>query len=221
MKKHDKPSGYYPIFLDIGGKKCVVVGGGEVALRKVKTLLEHGANVEVIGLELCPELSKLAGEGRIKSRTKNYNSGNLKGALIVIAATDDTKTNERVSSDARKQGVLVNVVDAPEHSDFIVPSTLTRGDIAIAVSTSGKSPALARKIRTELESKFGYEYAKLAETVSEVRTQLKQEGVILANEAWQEVLGLDMLAKLLRQNKVREAKDAMLNELRKLGQKKP
>jgi siroheme synthase-like protein len=221
MKNHFQASGYYPIFLNIGGKRCVVVGGGEVALRKVKTLMEHGANVEVVSLELCPELSKLAEEGRIKSHAKNYNSGDLKGALIAIAATDNAKTNERISSDARKQGVLVNVVDVPEHSDFIVPSTLTRGDIAIAVSTSGKSPALARKIRTELENKFGDEYAKLAEIVSEARSQLRQERIAVTNEAWQDILSLDALTKLLRQNKVREAKDAMLNELRKLGQKKP
>jgi siroheme synthase-like protein len=221
MKSHVQASGYYPIFLNIQGKRCVVIGGGEVALRKVKTLLEHSASVEVVSLELCPELNKLAREGKIKSCAKNYESRDLKGALIAIAATDDAQTNEIISSDARKRGVMVNVVDVPEHSDFIVPSTLTRGDIAIAVSTSGKSPALARKIRTELESKFGDEYTKLAETVSEVRNQLKQEGVSLANEAWQEVLGLDMLTKLLRQNRVREAKDSMLNELRKLGQKKP
>ncbi|MBM3148625.1 MAG: bifunctional precorrin-2 dehydrogenase/sirohydrochlorin ferrochelatase [Chloroflexi bacterium] len=221
MKNRDKSSGYYPIFLNIRGKRCLVVGGGEVALRKVKTLLEHGADVEVVSLKFCPELNKLTREGKIKSSAKAYNSTHLKGALIAIAATDDADINERISSDARKQGVLVNVVDVPEHSDFIVPSTLTRGDIAIAVSTSGKSPALARKIRTELESKFGDEYAKLAETVSAIRIQLKQEGIILANEAWQEILELDMLAKLLRQDKFQEAKDTMLNKLRKLGPKKP
>lgn len=219
MKNHVQSSGYYPIFLNVQGKKCLVVGGGEVALRKVKTLLEHAANVEVVGLELCPELSKLARGGKIKSRTKSYNSTDVKGALIVIAATDNAKTNERIAADAKKQGVLVNVVDTPEHSDFIVPSTLERGDIIIAVSTSGKSPALARKIRTELENKFGEEYGKLAETVSEVRNQLRQEGIALANEAWQEVLRLDALTSLLREDKVQEAKDIMLDKLRKLGQK--
>lgn len=219
--KHSQTSNYYPIFLGIGGKRCVVVGGGEVALRKVKTLLEHAANVEVVSRELCPELSKLAEEGKIKSRTRNYNSANLKSALIVIAATDDAKANERISADARKEGVLVNVVDAPEHSDFIVPSTLTRGDIVIAVSTSGKSPALARKIRTELETKLGDEYSKLAEIVSETRNQLKHEGITVASEAWQEVLKLDSLTKLLRQDKAQEVKEALLQRLRKLGQKNP
>jgi len=221
MINHNLASGYYPIFLNIRGRKCLVVGGGKVALRKVKTLLEHGANVEVVSMELCPELSKLAEEGKIRARVRSYKSEDLKGALIAIAATANVETNERVSADARKQGVLINVVDVPEHSDFIVPSSLTRGDLIIAISTSGKSPALARKIRTELEIKFGDEYAKLAEIISEVRNELRQEGIAVANEAWQEALKLDSLTELLRQGNAQEAKDTLLTELRKLGQKKP
>jgi len=220
MRNHQAAS-YYPIFLNIQSKKCVVVGGGEIALRKVKMLLEHDASVEVVSPAFCPELVKISEKGKIKSQTKNYKSQDLKGALIVIAATDDAKTNQRISVDAKKLGVLVNVVDVPQYSDFIVPSSMTRGDITIAVSTSGKSPALARKIRTELENQLGDEYSKLAEIVSETRNQLRREGIMVTSEAWQEALNLNSLTRLLRQYKEQEAKNVLLNKLRRLGQKKP
>jgi len=220
MRNHQAAS-YYPIFLNIQSKKCVVVGGGEIALRKVKMLLEHDASVEVVSPAFCPELVKIADKGKIKSQTKNYKRQDLKGALIVIAATDDAKTNQRISVDAKKLGVLVNVVDVPQYSDFIVPSSMTRGDITIAISTSGKSPALARKIRTELENQLGDEYSKLAEIVSETRNQLRREGIMVTSEAWQEALNLNSLTRLLRQYKEQEAKNVLLNKLRRLGQKKP
>lgn len=220
MRNHQAVS-YYPIFLNIQSKKCVVVGGGEIALRKVKTLLEHGASVEVVSPVFCPELVKISEKGKVKSQTRNYKSQDLKGALLAIAATDDADTNQRIFIDAKKLGVLVNVVDVPQYSDFIVPSSMTRGDITIAVSTSGKSPALARKIRTELENQLGDEYSKVAEIVSETRNQLRQEGITVTSEAWQEVLNLNSLTRLLRQHKDQEAKNALLRKLRRLGQKKP
>ena len=144
MKRRNQVPRYYPIFLNIRGKRCVVVGGGPVALRKVNILLEHEANVEVISPELCPELSQLAKSRAIQVLQRNYNGGDLQGVFIAIAATDDGEINNKVAEEARAKGVLVNVVDDLEHSDFIVPSQFRRGDIAIAVSTAGKSPALAR-----------------------------------------------------------------------------
>lgn len=215
-----RKSGYYPILLNIRDKKCVVIGGGEIALRKVKTLLEYGACIEVISPVFCPELVQIAKKGKIKSYAKGYSSQDLKDAVIAIAATDDANINEKISIDARKYGVLINVVDKPQHSDFIVPSSMTRGDITIAVSTSGKSPALARKIRTELENKLGDEYNRLANIVSLARNQLKMEGILLTGEDWQEALNLNSLTRLLKQRKDQEAKDVLLSKLRKLGRKK-
>ena len=136
---------YYPIFLDISGRKCVVVGGGQVALRKVKMLFEHGANIEVISPDLCPELDKLAENGKIKALRRRYQIGDLRGALIAIAATSDSATNQEVVKEARSGRILVNVVDSAEDSDFIVPSRLQRGNITIAISTAGLSPALAQR----------------------------------------------------------------------------
>lgn len=210
-------SPYYPVFLNIRGKKCLVVGGGEVALRKVKTLLDHGANVEVVSTSLCSELSRMARDGVIQLFQRGYEIEDLQNTLIVVAATDDSKINERVANDARRQSTLVNIVDDPQLSDFIVPSYFTRGDIIIAVSTSGKSPALARKIRTELEKKFIPEYAQLALLASEVRSELKQEGITVDGDDWQKVMDLDTLIKLLENDKKEEAKVIMLKDLRKLG----
>ena len=219
MKKRNEGSPYYPMFLNVRGKKCLVVGGGEVALRKVQSLLEHGANVEVVSPTLCPELSQMAGEGTIQALQRGYRAEDLEHALLAIAATDDAKTNESVAAEARQRGALVNVVDDPQHSDFIVPSYFSRGDVIVAVSTSGTSPALARKIRTRLEKDFGTEYAQLALLAKEVRSEMRRQGVSINSDAWQEVLDLDPLVELLKYGKRREAREIMVERLKGLGEK--
>jgi siroheme synthase-like protein len=221
MKRDEQASPYYPILLNIQGKKCLVVGGGQVALRKAKTLLEYDANVEVVSPTFCPELSQLAKDEAIEAHQRDYRTEDLKGAFIAIAATDNVKTNKRVASEARRRGVLVNVVDDPKNSDFIVPSYLKRGDVIVAVSTSGRSPALARKIRSELEKNFKAEYEHLAVIADEVRYKLKQQGITASSNAWQEVLSLNSLMDLLRQGKNQEAKEIMLARLKTLEQNKP
>ena len=209
---------YYPIFLNIRDKKCVVVGGGEVALRKVKTLLEHGASVEVISPELCPELGQLAQSGEIGVLPRNYRVGDLQGAVIAIAATNDHSINREVAREARERGVLVNVVDDAGSSDFIALSYLRRGDITIAVSTGGRSPALARKIRIKLERDFGDEYASLALLLSEVRAEVKRQGIKVDGDAWQEALDLDLLTSLLMIGDKEKARSVLLNNLKMLGE---
>ncbi len=220
MKRDNQVPRYYPIFLNIRGKRCVVVGGGAVALRKVKALLEHEASVKVISPELCPELSQLAKSRAIQVLQRNYNGRDLQGVFIAIAATDDGEINNKVAEEARAKGVLVNVVDDSEHSDFIVPSQLRRGDITIAVSTAGKSPALARKIRTRLEKDFGAEYASLALLVDEVRSELKRQGIKINGYGWQEAIDLDMLIELLRAGQNEKAKATLLANLKRLRQTK-
>jgi siroheme synthase-like protein len=221
MKRYQQTSPYYPILLNIRGKKCLVVGGGNVAFRKVQALLENGANIEAISPTFCPELNQMAKDGAIQIHQKSYNTKDLKNAFIAIAATDDVKTNESIAADARRQGVLVNVVDDPNNSDFIVPSHFRRGDVIVAVSTSGRSPALARKIRSELEKVFKAEYAQLAILADEIRSELKQQRVAVSNDVWQEVLNLNSLIELVRRGKNREAKEIMLGKLKMLEQKKP
>jgi len=220
MKRRNQTPPYYPIFLNISGKRCVVVGGGEVALRKVKALLEHEASVEVISPDLCPGLSQLAKSRAIQVLQRSYDGGDLQGAFIAIAATDDGKTNSQVVEEARAKGVLVNVVDDSEHSDFIVPSQLRRGDITIAVSTAGKSPALAHKIRARLEKDFGAEYASLALLIGEVRAELKRQGIKASGHSWQEAIDLDVLIELLRAGQSKQAKATLLANLERLEQAK-
>ncbi len=219
MKKRDQMPRYYPIFLNISGRKCVVVGGGPVALRKTRALFEHGASVEVISPDLCPELSQLEKNGTVHVLHRDYERGDLGGAVIAVAATDDSKINGKVAEEARDTGVLVNVVDEPQYSDFIVPSYLRRGDVTIAVSTGGRSPALARKIRTKLEEDFGVEYVSLVLMVGEVRSELKQRGIIVNSDDWQEVLNLDSLVEMVHDGRSEEARAILLSGLEKLGRR--
>ena len=212
------PLAYYPSLLNIQGKRCVVVGGGEVALRKVKALLDCGASVTVVSPTLCPELSQLAAAKTIKVLAKEYEPEDLRDAFIAIAATDESDTNKKVAYEARRQKILVNVVDSPEQSDFIVPSCFHRGDLTIAVSTAGKSPALARKVRTRLEKQFGEEYAVIVALVEQVRSELRKRAVIVSGDDWQKALDLDLLIELLRTGQREKAKATLLGNLERLRQ---
>ncbi|MFC2003278.1 bifunctional precorrin-2 dehydrogenase/sirohydrochlorin ferrochelatase [Chloroflexota bacterium] len=216
MQGGRRSSSYYPISLNLVGKRCVVIGGGTVALRKVKGFLEHGASVEVISPDVCSELSKLTEARTISLKGRKYEPGDLDNAFIVIAATAESETNQEVANEARRRKILVNVVDSPEQSDFIVPAHLCRGDLTVAVATAGKSPALARKIRTRLEKNFGEEYASLTELVEEVRAELKQKAVRLSGNDWQNALDLDLLVELLRTGQREKAKTTLLGNLKAL-----
>ena len=148
---------YYPIFLDLRGRRTVVVGGGKVAERKVRKLLRAGARVRVISLELTPGLARLAAAGRIRISRRKYRKGELgrerqnrRSLLLVFAATDDPSAQGAARKDAAGAGALLNLADSAEGSDFIVPASLTRGDLHIAISTSGTNPGLARFLRQRL-----------------------------------------------------------------------
>ena len=218
--KHNQLPPYCPLFLNIRGKKCLVVGGGTVALRKIEALLKHGAQVEIISPVLCPRLNQLVESEAIHWLRRDYQMGDLKDALLAIATTDDVKTNERIAEEARQRKILVNVVDNPQLSDFIVPSYFNRGNIAIAVSTSGRSPALARKLRSQLEREVGIEYAQLTLIVEEVRFELKQQGVSIDSDTWQKALDLDLLIKLVKAGRTQEARNTLFNDLKVHGQSK-
>lgn len=214
MGMRNRSSPYYPIFLNIYKRRCVVVGGGEVALRKVKMLLEQGATVQVIAPSLCSGLSYLAQSGAINVLRRNYEPGDLRDTYIVIAATTEADTNKKVALEAKSRGTLVNVVDDSEQSDFIVPAYVRRGDLTIAVSTAGKSPALAQKIRKKLEGDWGEEYASLVALIGEVRSQLKQQGITVSSSAWQKALDLDCLAEMVRSGQGEKARATLLSNLK-------
>jgi len=206
-------SSYYPIFLNLKGRRCIVVGGGPVAERKVEMLLEHQASVTVISPTLSRRLQHLADQSAIQTISRNYQAGDLKGALLVIAATDDPPINAAVAEHGRKQRALVNVVDDPRHSDFIVPSMVRRGDITIAISTAGKSPALARKLRSILEAALPAEYASLVTLVSEVRQELAQRQSPVDSDVWQRCLDIDILIGLIKKGQLEEARQKLVDDL--------
>lgn len=160
---------YYPMLMDLETKRTLVVGGGGVAERKVGSLLEFGAQVDVISRTLSPGLKALFEEGRVQWAGREFEEPMLAGAVLVIAATDDPLVNQRISAACREKGIPVNVVDRPEDCTFIVPAVVRRGDLLLAVSTSGKSPALSKVIREELEERFGPEYGDFLELMGYVR----------------------------------------------------
>lgn len=163
---------YYPIAVDLQDKKVVVVGGGTVAKRKIDALLQCGADVYIISRELKPGLKRLLKEGKVKLIGRKLIKTYLKGAFLIIASTDDSALNLKVSAYAKKMGIPVNVVDQPADSDFIVPSVIRRGHLLIAVSTSGKSPALAKRIRERLGRQFGNEYKDFLIMMGRLRNEI-------------------------------------------------
>jgi len=170
-------SRFYPILVDLQGKRALVVGGGKVAQRKIETLLEHGASVQVIAKELTATLEELRNYEKIEFLGDEFSEAFLEGAFLVFAATDDASLNRRVSQAAQQRGLLVNAVDQPADCNFIVPSVLSRGDLLIAVSTSGKSPAFARKVRGELERQFGEEYGFFLNLMGNLRKEILRVGL--------------------------------------------
>ncbi len=168
---------YYPVLLDLRDKKALVVGGGKVAQRKIDSLLEHGAAVHVVARNLTDTLCRYAKEGRVRRLGSEFSEDCLKGFFLVIAATDDPLLNKEISERARSKGLLVNAVDQPLDCNFILPSVLRRGDLLISVSTSGRSPALAKKVREDLEHVFGDEYAALLMFMGRIRKEVLSRGL--------------------------------------------
>ncbi|MBN2397539.1 MAG: bifunctional precorrin-2 dehydrogenase/sirohydrochlorin ferrochelatase [Deltaproteobacteria bacterium] len=167
---------FYPVCLDISNERCVVVGGGEVAERKAGDLLECGALVVLVARELTEVLRGMADAGRIEWIPADYRKDCLDGAFLVIGATDRDEVNGQISQDARGRGILVNIVDDPARCAFIVPSTFRRGDLLVAVSTGGKSPALARRLREEIEERYGPEYGTLLTIMGVLRGRIIAQG---------------------------------------------
>jgi precorrin-2 dehydrogenase/sirohydrochlorin ferrochelatase len=165
---------YYPVSMDLRGKRCIVVGGGRVAQRRIATLLDHGAQVRMVSPIVTDELRTLATSGKVTWVNSAYKSGHLDGAFLVVAATDLRQTNATVVADAHKLNLLVTSVDAPEEGNFISPAQVVRGDLAFTISTSGLSPTLASVLREDIEAAYGPEWAELTRIVGRVRHLLKE-----------------------------------------------
>jgi siroheme synthase-like protein len=160
---------FYIACLRLTGRRCVVVGGGEIGLEKVEGLLACNGRVVLVAPDAVPELESLAAEGSIEWIRRRYEPGDLEQTFIAIAATNDTATNIAVYQDAEERAMLVNVVDVPPLCNFILPAIVRTGPLAIAISTAGASPALAKRIKRQIADEFGEPYARLAVLLNEVR----------------------------------------------------
>jgi len=162
--------------LALQDRPAVIIGGGPIATRKAAALLAAGARVTVISPSLTPRLARLAREGRIRHRRRRYQRGDLTGACLAVAATTMPDEQRKIVAEARTTATWVNVVDQPSLCDFIAPAVITRGDLMIAVSTGGRSPALARWLKTTLSELIGEEYARLTRVLAQVRVALRKAG---------------------------------------------
>lgn len=201
---------YYPIFLDLNNQKVLVVGGGTVAERKIQNLLRYGCQIYVVSPHLTPHLKKLAAEKKIHHIPHEALGKALDEAFMVIAATDDPEVNSQIASQAKERGLLINAVDQPEDCNFIMPSIVQRGDLQIAISTAGKSPALAKRIRKEMEVTFGPEYASLIELMGLLRTKLLAQGNLSSeNRVMFEKLVNSDLLELIKKANVQGVKNSL------------
>ena len=167
--------GYYPVFLDLDKTRCLVIGGGTIAERKVEALLAAGGEVTLISPELTAALRVLEAAGRLTVQQRPYQRGDLKAVSLVIAATDDPALQRQIAVDAKQANILCNIADQPALCSFIVPAVVQQGDLTIAVSTNGASPALAKKIRQDLAEQFGPEYAVALRLLRRIRERLMHE----------------------------------------------
>jgi precorrin-2 dehydrogenase len=163
---------YYPVYLDIKDRDCLVIGGGSVGTRKVLTLLSCGANVTVVSTAATEKLHQLSNNGMIKLKERPFQTTDLDDRFLVIGATDNQELNFNIHAEAERHGLLCNIADRPKVCNFILPSIVNRGDLIIAISTSGKSPAFAKKLRKHLEKEFGDEYAEFLKLMGAIRKKL-------------------------------------------------
>jgi len=208
---------YYPVFLNLSGRLCVVVGGGSVAERKTLSLLEADAVVKVISPSLTEGLRLLLEEGRIQHIPRGYRKGDLDGAFLVVAATPDMDLNRSIFRDGK--GIPVNVVDIPELCSFIVPSVVRRGPLTIAISTSGVSPALSRSIREEMEEIYGQEFGEYVDFLSIVREKVKAQSGLAGDERARilKVIGSRQVLRMLREEGAEAAKAYVKQVLQSSG----
>jgi precorrin-2 dehydrogenase / sirohydrochlorin ferrochelatase len=217
---------YYPAYLNLTDKRCVVIGAGVVAERKVTQLLASDANVTLVSPTATDVIEKLTAAGKVEWHKRTYQQGDLAGATLAIAATDDEPVNREVHAEAQRENTLLNVVDVTPLCGFIAPSIVERGAVTVAISTSGSSPALARKLRELMngdqnpehhEAQDGtycrcLQWADAAGVLGDARAEIRAQGTSAAPETWQAAMTTELL-ELVQAGKTDEAKDRLLDAL--------
>ena len=203
---------YYPIFIDLADRACLIVGGGVVAERKVEGLIAAGARVTVVSPIVTDRLAAWAAAGALVHVARAYRSGDLSSHDVVFVATDDAQVTSDVVGEARERRVWVNAADDAAHSDFILPSVLRRGALTVAVGTGGASPAIARVIREELERYFTDDYAALVDVAADARRELRRRGHSASPAAWQRAIDIE-LRQLVAEGRRDDARARLLARL--------
>lgn len=193
---NDERTPRYPVALTVAGRRCVVAGGGGVATRKVLALLEAGAAVHVVSPALSEELAALATAGRISAERRPYAPGDARGAFLVIAATDARAVNAAVAAEARAERALVTVCDDPAAGDLVGVAAIRRGDLTVTISTEGRSPALARLLREEIEALLTPDRLALLDLMAAERQRAQAAGVTISAEQWRAAATPELLALL-------------------------
>lgn len=186
----------FPVFVNLQERPCLMVGGGVVAERKAATLLEYGAKITIISKEITAQIEQWHREGRVEIALRAFCEQDLEGIFLVFVATNDSEVNRRVSRCCREREILVNVAEHPEQGDFFVPSILKRRDLTVAISTAGKSPAFARRLRKELETIITPEYGEFVDLLGNVRSYLQEQvpDIKRRKQILQELVYSDILA---------------------------
>jgi siroheme synthase-like protein len=203
---------YYPIFLEMRQRRVLVIGGGRVAEGKVEGLLAAEAQLTVVAPSLTPGLQALAAAGRVRHRPCEYSDGDLEGFEVCFVATDDGAVNAAVAAEGRRRGIWVNAADDPANCDFILPSVIRQGEVVLAASTGGASPALARRLREELTEYLSDDFEALAQLLKSVRQELRRRGLTIDSDTWQQAID-GRLRVLLVQGRAEEARDRLIERL--------
>lgn len=208
---------YYPILIDLKNKKCKVIGGGKVAERKVKSLIEHGADVEVISPHVTELLAGYFQQGSISLIKRQYQYGDLTDCDLVFAATDNEAVNEMCNKESCEKNLWINIIDHPNQSGFIIPASFRRGHLSISISTDGKSPVLAKQIKEALQEQFPHEYSEYTEALGQLRDTIKSEikDLKLKKEMLNQLVDSDIFQKYMNKE-IDNLEDALYIQYRKL-----
>ena len=203
---------YYPVYLNLAGKRCVIIGGGTIAQGKIGALLQAGCQITVISPDATPGIRQAAKRGDVTWLERTYQAGDLEGAFIGVAATNVWHVNREIFEEAERLGVLLNVVDDPDLCSFIAPSIVKREPVTMAISTGGASPALARKLRETLANAEALEWADLADVLAQARRVVKEKRIAIDPERWQCCITRDLL-EMVQKGRSEEALEILLSQL--------
>ena len=202
---------YYPVYLNLRGRRCVIIGGGTVAEGKIARLLDSGAEIRVVSPDATRGIRQFVADGSVQWEQRKYRDGDLEGAFIAIAATNVREVNRRIFEEANERGVMLNAVDDPPNCSFIAPSIVQRGPVTLAISTGGVSPALARKLRESLQSSDDLAWADLSGVMAVARSHLREAGLLstIDPQRWQCCITPELLT-MAQEGQQAEAVESLL-----------